>query len=501
MNRRFPFIYRTIDSRAKLAKKVLLFLVFVTLGIWFIERMLFLSFNSALTRIFVAAAAIVVWLQPVIGLLILLISTSTVFPLGFLPQPITFGDYGLVVAEILCIFLALIIFVKVFVRKDLWKLQSALTIPMGLLCVWIVLSVLNAICLHNVSPYDSLMSAKGYIYYLNFFLVLYFIDSERKLKLFLNSMLWISVLFAVMTILQFALGPTVRLLPLSSTWTVSPMMRGYSEPTLARVTPLCLSLIYLAFFPVFALITSGHTGNKWYKFVVVLLGGALFVSFTRNVYFSVLFGLLLICFIFKEKKTKKRVVKYGIIGISSIIILIYLISFLGGVKGTSFWQQAISRPAEVFQVGLFNVPNWKSRMEESKIVLSYILNSPTFGNGIGASYYNPLVAAYRTGCHNGYLSIVFQMGIVGLAIFLWIFYRYIKRGLWIYNQIENTYYKMWVLGLTVAFIALLPAIFVKPVLVGEFFWISLLSVTWSLNEVIFRVSQKKKCTNLAWRTK
>jgi hypothetical protein len=78
------------------------------------------------------------------------------------------------------------------------------------------------------------------------------------------------------------------------------------------------------------------------------------------------------------------------------------------------------------------------------------------------------------------------MGIIGLLILFFLLYRFFSSGLKYYRTTQNEYFRNTIFGFVAAMFALLPAIWVKPVLVEEYFWISLLGIVWALPAIIAR---------------
>ncbi len=422
--------------------------------------------------------------KPEIILIILVIFTSTFFTMDALPQPVSFGEIGLYLPEFLVVLLlgrTLIVAAK---KRDFRKMSSPLTPPILLFFLWIVFEVINAVLTERATLLEANLVARSYLFYANFFLALYYLDNETKLSLFLNTLVIIGIICAVLSFAQYLAGPKTKIIP-SFYWTVGPVSFE-DENSLARVMPTSISLIYILFFPLLVL-TLNSKGGKFFlpKIGIFTFLLAFFVTFSRNVYYSVISGSFLLWFIFKER-LKSKFLK-NIVGLTLLVIIIsYLPVYLGILPIANWWEQVFLRHSEFITAGA-QTETLAWRTIETKTILNQIYKSPILGNGIGATYYHPLYNSNVPIAHNGYLSLIFQTGIIGLLIFSLIIYRHIKLSIAVSKRATRPEHKSIVLGQLIGFIALLPAVLVKPVFVQEFYWISLLGIFWALPEVYDRL--------------
>lgn len=441
-----------------------------------------------LCPLYIVAILLIIY-KPEIVIILVVIFTSTIFTLDAFPQPVSLGEIGFYLPEILIVLLLVRTIIVALIKKDFRKMSSPLTIPVVLLFLWILFSVVNALLSMRTSLLEAVLISRSYIYYANFFLILYYLHTREKIDLLLKSLIIIAGICAIFSFIQYLIGPDKIIFPWNA-WTVAKIDYNLNEPTLARVMPTSISLIYISFFPVLiGVINGGLNKNWWYKIFIIIAILSLFLSFTRNVYYSVIIGFFLIWMNFKGRI--RRNMTRNIITIFSMVILIaYLPVFLGLIKVTNWWQQVFSRQAEFFIAGT-QTETLIWRVIETRAIIEGIANSPVLGNGIGATYYHPLYGVNVAIAHNGYLSIIFQMGLVGLIIFLFIFYKYLFSSIKIYRKMKNGYDKSLILGFLVAFIALLPAVWVKPIFVQEHHWISLIGLIWAFPEVILRINNNK----------
>ena len=427
--------------------------------------------------------------NPIFVLILLFVLTSTIFSLETFPQAIAIGKIGLYLPEALVVLLLVRTMLIAAVKKDFHRMSSPLSTPVIILCLWILFSIFNALLSQRATLIEAILTSRGYIYYLNFFLVLYYLDSEEKIKFMINGLLIIAFICAILSFVQYVVGPEYRIFP-GDAWAITRVLSAGEESTLARVMPASISLIYMFFFPVLVgVINGGLKNNRWYKLFIILAIISMFVSFTRNIYYSVILGVFLIWMTFKGKV--RRNITRNIITVSLLALLVtYLPVFFGIIRVPNWWEQIFSRPAEVLRAGS-ETQTLAWRTIESRAIMNAIVKSPVLGNGIGATYYHPWYGLDASFAHNGYMSIIFQIGFVGLAIFLMIFIYYVFLSIKVYRAVSNNYYRSIILGFLVAFVALLPAVWVKSVLVVEHHWISLIGFIWAFPTIISRIGDGK----------
>lgn len=420
----------------------------------------------------------------------IIVFTSTLFPLDVFPQPISFGKIGLYLPEALVVVLLVRTILTTLVKKDFRKLSSELTLPMILLFVWIVFAVANAVLSSQRADFlVAILNVRCYIFYANFFLINYYIDTADKFNIFVKGLIIIAGVCSIFSIIQFVVGPETKILPWF-TWVVG-SINYQSKESVARVFPKSLAIIYTIFFPIFVCWINGVLKRKWlYFFFMLLCLSAIFVSFTRAIHYSTLFGFLIIWFITRGKLRFRLISNLITVLLFVFLIVIFLPIQLGFIRITNWWGVMFERHSEFITAGAATETlAW--RAIETNAIINAIKRSPIIGNGIGASYYHPLYRDDVTLAHNGYLSILFQIGLVGLTIMLVIFYKFICVCVKTYKRTDNKYYKNLILGFMIAFISILPSVISEPVFVKDYWWISLLGVIWGVPTVISRILNRK----------
>lgn len=154
---------------------------------------------------------------------------------------------------------------------------------------------------------------------------------------------------------------------------------------------------------------------------------ALFVSFTRGFWLGTLLGLGVL-FILFEKEPRWRLVRIGLVVSLLSAGLVYA---MGGEIGTSVLQSLLRRFTS--SEGAFTDISFMNRIVESRAALAMFEKNPLVGNGFGATFHYFSLLTKTTFeswyIHNGYLFLLFKVGILGTVLFLGFVYNLLKQGL------------------------------------------------------------------------
>jgi len=426
---------------------------------------------------------------PELLIIAIIVFTSTIFPLDAFPQPISFGNIGLYLPETLIVVLLIRTILTSLIKKDFKKISSEMTAPMILLFIWIIFSVANAIISQRADLLKAILNVRSYVYYANFFLILYYIDTPKKLNLLIKTSIIMATVCAIFSLVQFMIGPETKIFPWF-TWVVGSVVYQ-SKESVARVFPKSLSIIYTALFPVFVGFINRALKRKWlYMLFLLVFISAIFISFTRAIHYSLLFGFLIIWLVIKGKMRYRLIRNLITVLLFVFLIIIYLPLQLGFMKVTNWWGIMFERHSEFLTSGAATETlTW--RAIESMTIMNEIKKSPIIGNGIGATYYHPLYNDNVALAHNGYLSLLFQLGLVGLLIMCLIFYHFIYQSIKYYRQTNDIYDKSLILGFLTVFISILPSAFSEPIFIKDYWWISLLGIIWAMPIVISKIGTNK----------
>lgn len=155
--------------------------------------------------------------------------------------------------------------------------------------------------------------------------------------------------------------------------------------------------------------------------------------------------------------------------------------FVGLIVLFLFWQTllpvAVKERIEMTKTSEGYDATTQQRFAMWKMAEGVILSSPVFGAGFDATKYLGVTDGSKstwTSFHNGYLQQAVEMGLVGLGIYLWLFWLAIKAGWRLYKIAEDPVEKGLGLGLVGCVLACMAGNFAGTywnyLIVMGFFW-------------------------------
>ena len=205
---------------------------------------------------------------------------------------------------------------------------------------------------------------------------------------------------------------------------------------------------------------------------VLAMGGCLISTFTRGSYLGFGVSLIFMFFLFifsRGKSFIKENKKLFIVIFLAIIIILSLFIIPNPLNKSGTVISKIKNRISVNQ--LTQGQNIKRRIATWKFTTLMIKDHPLLGSGIGTFKYNSLKyqakffeqgdnrALYPYGIadktHNEYLQLWAELGIIGLAIFIWLMITYFNYGIRYLKREKNVQKQGIVIGLMGAVAAVL----------------------------------------------
>jgi len=392
--------------------------------------------------------AISIWfLKPemVIGLVVLfminfwgLIEFSRTFASIKLPiGTINFGDliFGLTL---------LYTFIKLPWRRDLKISQTQLNVPLYLFFVYLGFQIIRALFFIGEDFQIVFRIARPMGYYLLFFSLTSSIQSKKALDKALKYICIIVLISIIIVLYQVYTGTSFHV----GTGNV----RFVEDYGLYRPRSESLMLIDAWIIVAFYLFYTHRKAFMKIFYLINFLVAAipLMFSLTRSVWISsisvIIVGMVAL------SKTTNLVKTVSIAAIVSLLILSFSIQKISTfLPLEAFTQRFVSAREEVtYKSGsyggrtrIFSV-QWEMTKAKSLLL------------GAGLSYYGQKRLGSESrfswfsyashGADNGLSYLIMRLGLIGVAIFIWIFYRYYKIALRAYLNIRNPFYKSLILG-------------------------------------------------------
>lgn len=307
----------------------------------------------------------------------------------------------------------------------------------------------------------KMISLQDFIIFFSYILIFFIITNNLNKKLYFNSFIYlffiISLLVSIYTIIQYYdFDPYLSDLH-SLTSTIG--QKNWVSNYLAMIFPLVFS---------YFLLEQTKKDKIIYFIFLSILYVTLMICQSRGIWISIIFTVLIGIFLiykFKLFKIFQENQKWLILLLVTFLIITLTYSkdnFLN--KSTiTVHQKALSTFNEQDPSINMHILNWK-------ITIEMIKEKPLLGSGIGTfkmNYLdyqaeflkdNPYYIKYsgKAGeAHNEYLQIWAELGVIGLGLFLLIFYFFYKTIIDFYNNNKNVKEKIITLGLVMGIICFL----------------------------------------------
>ena len=228
--------------------------------------------------------------------------------------------------------------------------------------------------------------------------------------------------------------------------------------------------VYGSFTAIFFLICLSRLlfDNQQYDRVMwtgwfVCFGVGLIMCFSRGVWLSVIVAVGFMLIQLGRGVTHKKIL---FIGAAGFILLICL--SLPGV-----YSSVLERISSTVDL---NYASNQARLMRWGQAISMFLESPILGKGYGAfamlyeedvALVGSYIAQFQLGAHSEYLQVMAELGIVGLAVWMWLNFAFLRYGFRALKRIEDGFYRSVIIGLMAAEISLMVHFIVNNLLNGD----------------------------------
>lgn len=296
-------------------------------------------------------------------------------------------------------------------------------VPRSAWMIWIPFTVMAGVgLLYSPDKVQALRLYLGQLSVVALFLVsFYLVMSEADLNRLLKLVTWSSVPVALVTLIYIGLGRTAGI--------VDGLEEGasrYGGPfphanILAFYLVLCLGVILYRW-------KSGQIGRQPVTLIgvvgyMLLLTGLLFATKTRSAWMSV----LLVFAVFGVMQERRYLVYLVIGGMLAMLVPEVRDRVMGLAEGN-----------EVVQYAKLNSFAWRKLLWTEAIEW---MSPSRYLIGYGAESFSELSTTFfsmagRThwGAHSASVQVFFELGAIGLASFLWVYYRTARMILALYGQ-------------------------------------------------------------------
>lgn len=399
--------FRRPDGRSLLLNcvavvvSVLFGLMAVVLPWWFVVALLVLPLGLLVSALF-----------PEMGLVLVVVLVSGLLPEAMTPS-ISAGPGKLQAHEIVMGLLTVIGAFRVR-ERGLLSVRWVQPVYAILLCAFIG-SVVGLVY-SGAQMRDLLQEVRIQGYWLLAPMSVVLIQDARALKRFIVGILIVSFLISVAVLLQFFFN--IKILSTARVENLNTLTESYSDVTRSTAG----GAIYWIIFSVF-IATVGAAFRDISRWIVVplvlVMTGAIVVSFGRGIWISMLMGAILLGWMTFRSKGVFTVL------VLTIVLSVSAVGALATVKPRII-EVAIDRVISTTKEGDPNSSlGW--RLNEANYAWVSLSRSPVIGIGFGVAY-KPFERLSGTDAdfglmryiHNSFLGVWLKMGLLGLLAVFWI---------------------------------------------------------------------------------
>lgn len=185
------------------------------------------------------------------------------------------------------------------------------------------------------------------------------------------------------------------------------------------------------------------------------------LKFHRHMYMAVILAAVAIA-VLAFRYVRKTLVRTVVLFLSGLIMAATLLAW-----GPS----SILRYADLSVKRVQSLQTIKStrtvslRLLENRYAIAKSRNYPLFGIGFANSYRPPIYGPednLNSFVHNGYLSIIVKTGLLGFGAFLWLSILFVRKGLRLWDRVDDVFLKGMLLGSTVSYLGMAFASMTSP---------------------------------------
>ena len=349
--------------------------------------------------------------------------------------------------------LAAVYCVRKIVDKALWKSKPENTFPFFLpICLYILIMFLSVV--NTPDLFGTLKGALRATVYVLFSVVVYTVVQNRTaLKRFFIASFPSAAVAVIWTVIVLIYH-----------------IDAWQWTSAYRSAPFTNYSVYGAFTALFFLVCLSRLlfDNSQYDRVLwtvwfVCFGVGLLMCFSRGVWLSVIVAVGFMLLQLGRGVTHKKVLFVG----AACLILLACLN-LPGIY--NIFVERISSALD------FSYASNRARLLRWGQAFVMFLESPILGKGYGAfamlyeedvALVGSYTAQYQLGAHSEYLQVMAELGIVGLAVWIWLNLAFLRYGFRALKTLDDGFYRAVVIGLIAAEISLMVHFTVNNLLNGD----------------------------------
>ena len=349
-------------------------------------------------------------------------------------------------------------------------LRDPMIAPIGIFAAYGIASAAYGLWLGNPLSYIMGDCFQALEFAAVYFLVAQLLASEADVRLLLRSLLISMLIMVGAQLALFVLGPAAgSLLP---SW-----VGGSAAEELVRTIDIDATILFTVLINLYPLARSRRQ-RYWIWAALIPTVANIALSLSRGLWVCTLVAGIA-SLVLQGGKTRARLLRASAyVGICVVLLAAgWKIGSGGGDSLMDVFQERIFHGVDQIEEGFAGTESMATRrFLEMAIVEPQVLDRPWFGHGLGASYIIAGFAVLDAGTtglidhhfmHNLYLATAFRMGLVGLALLLWVLTRYFRQILKAYKKMPPDFRKAIVAGLLASIVGQLFLSITEPTLVDH----------------------------------
>ena len=366
----------------------------------------------------------------------------------------------------ICFYLSLfIVLILVCFKKINFSFKSPLTLPFALFTVWAFIGLFSALYKEN-SIHDFYAHLLKYLVF--YYIMVNFFDSRKRLTI----LSWVIIVSATI----FSIGGMGYFY----------LVMGHNILT-TRMTFQETSINIIGFVCIFALFLSVNLTSRTsiiYKKIFLLISVvATTLVIIRTLSFGTLMGMTPILLMFPKNK-------------KVVILIVLLIAAILVITTQNFKPAKIRFSSKYIINKLQNeerIKIWYTYFEIIKDFpiagIGFDMNDMWHDQNLWDKYIARIPSKYRTHIwipHNIFISIAVRLGLVGLGLFFYIIFMFVRMSWIVIKHGKNDFIKSWGLCISAAFVAWFvkgmfePALSHVPAIINYTIF-AMMTILWKLN--------------------
>jgi hypothetical protein len=423
----------------------------VILAILFFTSAKYIASGLAIVPFIVLAGVFFIssiYLKPELSIVIMILIFFDLF--GFIDPSIQFRIKGVFkLKDVIFILMLISIIVDIIIKKDMsfQRLQSPVNKPLIALMLLVSFGIIYSSLFRGEPLNYSLRIGRILYYYLIFFIIMYYIRSERQIRFVIFAIIAMASMVSIIYIVQFFLGSHITVTPFGKL-----AGQRFGDFRFARLYLSGFTVAYIGFMIAFWLFIYQRNRNR--LILLLFLGVGMAFNFFRAYWIGAIFGIFLPA-IFLKFDIKVKILKSCIVFLILITIFIPIIKYLSSARSTDVITLISGKFISTFSEFTDKERSYGSRLKYANSRIELLKVRKNFLLGVGFVQGDPFsstgkrlyeISPISTGGHLGYLDIMLYMGILGLSCFAWFILAMLKRLVYIFKYTQDELYKATIMG-------------------------------------------------------